>query len=446
MDYVKYFIGFDDTDSSISGGCTTYIAALLVEKLIKHKCIFSDYPHLIRLNPIIPFKTRGNGAVALKLLVPISKIDAVKEAVCDVIKTHSFVDDPKTNPGVVFWNVKKQFLPNLENFARNALHELVNLDDAFKLAQKINADIFYLGNGSGIVGGLSAIGLPLTDDFTYELIAYRNLMDKSPLRPIDPYSVKLMDIATHPLTFNNIDYESNRILISPHGPDPVYFGIRGESPKIVYSAFKIIQPLHYIERWLIFKSNQGTDMHLIPKKINQLKPYSCGKITGHIVSYPKIIRGGHVILTVSDNTGTLECAVYFPSGNLRKIAAQLSVNDLISVYGCAKLLNNNRLTFNVEKIEILKLAPRFKEVNPLCPKCGKRMSSAGKNKGFKCKKCGFYDKFAKKIISHIPTTLKTGLYLPPPRSQKHLAKPLSRINLYKKINRKIDSTIPWHFP
>ena len=58
-------IGFDDTDSP-NGGCTTYIAAILVKKFKNLGFYFSDYPNLIRLNPNVPWKTRGNGAICLR--------------------------------------------------------------------------------------------------------------------------------------------------------------------------------------------------------------------------------------------------------------------------------------------------------------------------------------------------------------------------------------------
>lgn len=59
-------IGLDDTDSTRKG-CTTYVAALLVEKLQKLGANFIDYPSLIRLNPNVPWKTRGNGALCLRI-------------------------------------------------------------------------------------------------------------------------------------------------------------------------------------------------------------------------------------------------------------------------------------------------------------------------------------------------------------------------------------------
>ncbi|MCJ7699028.1 DNA-binding protein, partial [Candidatus Bathyarchaeota archaeon] len=59
-------IGLDDTDST-RRGCTTYVAAVLVEELEKLGACFIDYPNLVRLNPNVPWKTRGNGALCLRI-------------------------------------------------------------------------------------------------------------------------------------------------------------------------------------------------------------------------------------------------------------------------------------------------------------------------------------------------------------------------------------------
>ena len=56
-------IGLDDTDT-IKGGCTTYVATEIIKKTLP-KIGFLDYPRLIRLNPNIPWKTKGNAAIAI---------------------------------------------------------------------------------------------------------------------------------------------------------------------------------------------------------------------------------------------------------------------------------------------------------------------------------------------------------------------------------------------
>ena len=71
-------IGIDDTDS-IRKGCTTYIACLLMEELEKLNVKFIDYPNLIRLNPNVPWKTRGNGALCLRFEYFLTLEKKIKE-------------------------------------------------------------------------------------------------------------------------------------------------------------------------------------------------------------------------------------------------------------------------------------------------------------------------------------------------------------------------------
>ena len=58
------YLGVDDTDS-LRGMCTTFLATELVRDLREWDLI--GYPRLVRLNPNIPWKTRGNGAICLRL-------------------------------------------------------------------------------------------------------------------------------------------------------------------------------------------------------------------------------------------------------------------------------------------------------------------------------------------------------------------------------------------
>ena len=55
-------IGLDDTDS-VKGGCTTWLATEIIKDLSEFDLIGN--PRLVRLNPNVPWKTRGNGAVSL---------------------------------------------------------------------------------------------------------------------------------------------------------------------------------------------------------------------------------------------------------------------------------------------------------------------------------------------------------------------------------------------
>jgi len=54
----------DDTDST-KGMCTTYLTSEIMAEFSEVDMI--GYPRLVRLNPNIPWKTRGNGAISLRL-------------------------------------------------------------------------------------------------------------------------------------------------------------------------------------------------------------------------------------------------------------------------------------------------------------------------------------------------------------------------------------------
>jgi len=97
----KLHIGFDDTDSP-DRGCTTYIAALLVEKFGSIGVQFTDYPNLIRLNPNVPWKTRGNGALCLRFKCQEKNAPKIKEIVMDTIEANSELGYGGTDPGIAF--------------------------------------------------------------------------------------------------------------------------------------------------------------------------------------------------------------------------------------------------------------------------------------------------------------------------------------------------------
>ncbi|MCJ7762760.1 hypothetical protein MUP38_04810, partial [Candidatus Bathyarchaeota archaeon] len=143
----------------------------------------------------------------------------------------------------------------------------------------------------------------------------------------------------------------------------------------------------------------------------------------------------------------VDCAAYEPTGNLRKIARELIIEDNVEVYGAAhKPTKNKPLTINLEKINILNLAPKVQLENPLCPTCGKHLKSMGKNQGFRCEKCGCKFADLKKKESVVPRALKVGLYVTSTRSQRHLTKPLRRYGQEKSGCAAQGMIDRWHFP
>ena len=419
-------IGFDDTDST-KGGCTTYLAAVLVEKLTHFNVCFIDYPLLVRLNPNVPWKTRGNGALCLRFTYKAELEDQIKETAMALWKEHSAVNEKGTDPGIVF--LKAKTIPaELTTFSKKAETTIVTLKEAREHIKKLGAEAAGFNTCRGIIGALAAIGENLDCDHTFELIAYRTPENLGTKRRMDESTIFQMDNQTLPYTYNNVDSEKGRVIITPRGPDPILMGIRGESAAIVKRAFEIVKPLEPVERWVIFRSNQGTDAHLqVVSQLKGIKPYCSVIVKGIVSKNPHIIPLRHVIFSIEDDSAEIDCAAYEPTGELRKIARELQVGDNLEVSGAVHQTTDTKpLTINLEKINILNLTGKIQTQNPLCPNCGKHLKSMGKNQGMRCEKCGHKYTELKKMETSLPRVIKAGLYVTSTRSQRHLTKPLRR--------------------
>lgn len=433
-------IGFDDIDSPY-GGCSTHFASLILVELInKYGLKPIDYPNIVRLNPSVPWKTRGNGSVILRFRAKEDVVNDVFEYVInrlyDYLEEYSKNWRDHSQPAVSM--LINEPSPLLTWFSKKAIQDLIPLDLAHRIVERDRGLRFKIaaGRGRGLIGALAGIGYRmLNSDYTYELIAYRDPSFLGSVRRVDASSVKKMDQAYGYNTILNYDYEIDKPLIIPKGPDPVLLGIRGEDPGSLHKAFKTLvidEPTPLI---VLFRTNQHTDAHLreIPS-ISSIRPYMCVKVRGYVSSKPRRIIGGHTVFSLRDDTGEVDVATYEPTGGFRNVIEQLEPGDLVEVMGIARLHGASgslRLTINLEKMRIIEIKPKIIYVNPLCPKCRARMKSAGKGKGFKCFKCGYVDKTISKIIVETPRTISPGFYEPPPRVFKHLMKPLKRMGREK---------------
>ncbi len=426
--YYVIYVGIDDTDSS-EGMCTTYIGAVVMNELKSSGYQIIGYPRLIRLNPFARFKTRGNGAVSFKLVLKSEdEFVEVKDLIINKVEELSHLQDENTNPGVVFYKVEAdESYPEIElpiqlkDYALNTVQNIVTIKEVEELAYELGAEIFKIKKGRGIIGALAAIGCPLPDS-TYELLAYRLPDNYGTKRKINYDSVRKMDKDTYPSTFDNLDQEEGYIAIEPHTPCPILYGIRGETPDAVTKAHNMVKACEPVERTAIFLTNQHTDQHLIETdKISKMEKCKCYIVQGIVANNPHVIEGGHIILPLKDDSGSIECAAYEPTKGFREIFKQLRKGDLLKVYGGI----GEKGTLNVEKFKLIKLAKDYKAVNPICV-CGKRMKSAGKDKGFKCVKCGRKLKDNKKFLIEVDRTIEEGFYEVPPSARRHLSKPLIR--------------------
>lgn len=416
MDY--FYIGIDDTDSP-DGMCTTFLASTILNEFRENGIQIIDFPRLIRLNPFARFKTRGNGGVSFKLDLN-QNIDLAKEIVLNYVSELSMFDCDNTNPGVVFY--KGEITDEMVDYAFNAIYSIISIEEAELFANTIGAEIHKFKKGRGIIGSIAAISCPL-EDFTYELLAYRDPSRYGTERQIDYDSVVKMDRETYPETFENID--GKYLAIEPKTPCPVLYGIRSNSPEVLETAREMVIPNETIVDSCIFKTNQHTDMHIQDvDKISDMRQYSCYKVKGTVKDKPHIIEGGHMFFSLYDESGEIEAAAYEPTKDFRKTVEKLRAGDKIEIYGGIGEQN----TFNIEKFQVLHLNDTVLR-NPIC-ECGKRMTSAGKGKGFKCKKCGKKIESSEKVPEKIERTLENGkFYETPVSARRHLAKPLIRMKL-----------------
>ena len=412
------YIGIDDTDSP-DGMCTTYLACHIIRKLKENDIDIVGYPCLIRLNPFARFKTRGNGGVSFKIIND-EKADLAKKIVLDEVSALSMFDCDNTNPGVIFYD--GEITSEMEDYAFRAIYEFITIDEAEEFGKSVGCEIHKFKKGRGIIGSIAAISLPLSD-YTYELLTYRNPENYGTKRQIDYDSVIKMDEETFPDTFENVDYAENYIAIEPKTPCPVLYGIRSNDDSILNKALDIVKVNEPIDDYCIFLTNQHTDMHIQKAdNISQMKQYGCYEITVTVKDKPHVIDGGHMFFTVFDETGEIECAAYEPTKDFRVIVSHLRPGDTIKLYGGIGEQN----TFNIEKFQVLELND-IEYKNPVC-ECGKRMTSAGKDKGFKCKKCGKRIKSSQKVSTKISRALNNGqFYETPVSARRHLSKPLCRM-------------------
>ncbi|MDQ1278871.1 MAG: tRNA(Ile2)-agmatinylcytidine synthase [Thermoproteota archaeon] len=439
---IPLHIGIDDTDSTRQG-CTTYIAALLTQKLIQLGADFFDYPNLIRLNPNIPWKTRGNAALSLRVNINQNALRKAIEETLRIVERESDLSHPRTDPGIVFYQ-GKPVPQDIKTFARRTIQDVVKKSEALKLIKHYSAEAYGFNSGRGIIGALAAIGETLEGDHTYEFIAYRIPANIGSPRRVDDKSVLQMDVKMKGQTYNNTDPDKKRVLITPRGKDPVLLGIRGEDPQAVKIAYSMIKVNEKIERWIVFRTNQATDAHLRKiESIKEIRPYRPVIAVGSLVQEPHMIPGRHVIFTIQDNTAKIDCAAYEPTGKFRNIIRQLSIGDQIEVYGGVRPPSiRNLITINLEKIKIISLTTKTTLINPHCRVCGGRMESMGKGQGLRCKKCNNREDNAKKTATQVPRKISEGLYIPPPRAHRHLTKPFCRYGIEKTLHT---STIPRDF-
>lgn len=443
------WVGIDDTDSP-SGGCTTWVLTEIIRQVTDLDLI--GYPRLVRLNPNVPFKTRGNAALSARfghgrgnprvigrfVKGPIrsfpsgtepSEAEAAKlfETTLRVLRKCSMWGDEGTDPAVV---ISPRTLPH--QLYWNAVRRMVSVGDAVEAVSSVPGAFYAAyGDGRGLVGAASSLSWG-AGKRTWEAITYRPRTRWGTKRRVDTESVKRM-ARDFPETFLSWDERTRRVLVTPHTPCPILFGIRSRSPTRLAMALRRIgsEP---IERWMIFETNQGTGDHLAPHAICEIEPDTSPVLKGVVESEPKVRRGGHVWFGLSDGTGEVTCMAFEPTKTLPRVVRRLHQGDKIVVWGSIPGGSMPRV-LRLEGIRVIHLAPvTEKRANPACPDCGRRTNSMGSGKGFRCPICRTRLPPESAERTRITRSGLLGTHLPTPSARRHLSPLRPTLPIQRKVS------------
>ena len=465
-------VAVDDTDSRERGMCTTYVATRIAERLadaggeVRRRL-------LVRLNPAVKHKTRGNAAVALH----VSGVDAEAAATVAVeaIEEFAAASDPRTSPGVVvadrdvagdpFDPTGSPVPDEIAGFAHRALRERLTVAEAVELADEHGFRHAAVGSaggasageaegeavaGRGRIGALAAVGAPAAfDEWTFERISYRELDRCGTPREVDVESVFAAAESGYPTVWDTVDRETGAAVCVPNAPGPILHGIRGDDAAACREVAAAIDS-ETVERAATFLTNQGTDAHLAPGRIGDLRDGAGYRVAGVVSGAPETKRGGHVHVEVaadrdavgvdavgegsgdaSDSGGwpdadSLRAVAFAPTGRFRDRVRALRPGDRVTLCGEHEVraaADGPESTLKLEKFAVRDLV-RTAPAVPTCPDCGRSMSSAGRGQGYRCRDCG--TSAPGKVADPIERELDAGWYEVPPSARRHVAKPLVR--------------------
>ena len=408
-------IGIDDTDSRERGMCTTYIADAVARHLV---ATGADVERvlLVRCNPAVEHKTRGNAALAVHT---DADAETAVDVATDVVGSAAETADERTNPGVVVAGGAPNAVPGeVAEFARRAVDDHHTRRAAVRLAERVGYRVESWKNGRGVIGALAAVGAwRAIEGWTYEHITYRMPDRWGTERDVDPASVFEAAGESYPTVWDTVDRETGEAVCVPRTPGPLLYGIRGDDPGACRSVADRIES-EPVARARTFTTNQGTDAHLREGTVSSVREGRSYRLDGAVASAPETRRGGHVFFGFAGEDGKLQCAAFEPTKRFRDRVRRLRVGDRLTVCGEVESGSLKLEKFAVRELRAVEL------VTPTCPDCGRTMESAGRGQGYRCRDCG--TAADGKVERPLDRALDVGWYEVPPRARRHISKPLVR--------------------
>ncbi|MHB8605957.1 MAG: TiaS agmantine-binding domain-containing protein [Thermoplasmatota archaeon] len=406
------FIGVDDTDSR-DGGCTTFLANRILAAFPELRT--ARPPRLVRLNPNVPWKTRGNAAIALAFDDDGFPLDEARKRVRRVVGAHARLDRIGTDPGFAVTREP----PNAEIYDAT-VQRIVAIADA----RRALVDVRGLADGfnakRGVIGAIAALAWP-AERSTFELIRYRERARWGTPRDVDAADVERIEREC-PTLFDSYDLVERDVVCVPASPCPILYGLRATEPRELATAAASIASERVAEETL-FETNHASDDHLVDATVAQVVDYLSARVAVSVASAPQA-RGGHVFVETADATGELRLAAYAPTRSFRATLAALAVGDRLLACGGIHRGPDGRLTMGVEKLRLDSLeSTSRKQANPVCA-CGARMKSAGRGAGYRCRVCAARAPPEAAPRAPLVRGLAEGWHEVPSVARRHLARPL----------------------
>jgi tRNA(Ile2)-agmatinylcytidine synthase len=394
--------------------CTTYVGDTIARRLESEGAAI-ERMLLVRCNPAIEHKTRGNAAIAVHTNAPRETAFRTAKEVIDGLAETA---DRRTNPGLVAAESAESVPGSVADFTRDAIRDHHTHRTAKATAEEAGYRVHGWKNERGIIGALAAVGAwRALEDWTYEHIAYREPDRWGTDRTVDFESVFEAADTFYPAVWDTVDRGTGEAVCVPRTPGPVLFGIRGDERSACRSVAERVES-EPVDRTRTFVTNQGTDGHLRPGTVGDVRDGYAYRLDGSVVSQPDTRRGGHVFFELSDSDATIECVAFEPTKRFRSTVRKLQTGDRLTV--CGEVADG---TLKLEKLAVRELV-RTELRTPICPTCGRTMESAGRGQGYRCRDCEA--KAEGKIEVSIDRDLEVGWYEVPPRARRHIAKPLIR--------------------
>ena len=393
-------------------------------------------PRLVRLNPNVPTKTRGNAALVARFghgrgtptvvgsfpdgparsfpsardLTEPERLE-LADRLWTTVQSTSAGSDPGTDPALLVLRRK----PPSELYWE-AVRRIVTMDEVQRWLAGTDPIVRSTPSGVGQIGAAAALAWPGGHP-TWEAIAYRDPMRWGTARNVDRGSVDAT-VRRHPELFLCLDPRTRRLLITPHTACPILFGVRATEPAAAIAAVQEIRS-EPIERWLLFRTNQGTGDHVRQPWPVPAVPFTTGTVSGRLAERPKARRGGHVFFPLQLDSGPrVRCAVFEPTKTLPRVVGSLLPGDRVRLWGGSQ----EDSVFRIEGVDLLSLRPRLiARENPRCPDCGHRMGSLGVGRGFRCSRCRHRAPPEFRRLRRVPPEFPLGRYHPTPSARRHLA-------------------------